>query len=44
MISDMLLSVVVSMSCAIGIKFKEVQERLFKKHTLKAVFSIPGDK
>nr|WP_278680003.1 N-6 DNA methylase [Clostridium paraputrificum] len=31
--------VVVPMSCAIGTKFKEVRERLFKKNTLKAVFS-----
>ena len=35
--------VVVPMSCAIGTKFKEVRERLFKKHTLKAVFSMPDD-
>lgn len=35
--------VVVPMSCAIGTKFKEVRERLFKKHTLKAVFSMPED-
>jgi type I restriction-modification system DNA methylase subunit len=35
--------VVVPMSCAIGPKFKEVRERLFKKHTLKAVFSMPDD-
>ena len=34
---------VVPMSCAIGTKFKEVRERLFKKHTLKAVFSMPDD-
>lgn len=36
-------SVVVPMSCAIGTKFKEVRERLLKKHTLKAVFSMPDD-
>jgi type I restriction-modification system DNA methylase subunit len=36
-------AVVVPMSCAIGTKFKEVRERLFKKHTLKAVFSMPDD-
>ena len=34
---------VVPMSCAIGTKFKEVRERLFKKHTLKAVFTMPDD-
>ena len=34
---------VVPMSCAIGTKFKEVRERLFKKHSLKAVFSMPDD-
>lgn len=36
-------AVVVPMSCAIGTKFKDVRERLFKKHTLKAVFSMPDD-
>ena len=35
--------VVVPMSCAIGTKFKDVRERLFKNHTLKAVFSMPDD-
>jgi predicted RNA methylase len=35
--------VVVPMSCAIGTKFREVRERLFKKHALKAVFSMPDD-
>ena len=35
--------VVVPMSCAIGTKHKDVRERLFKKHTLKAVFSMPDD-
>ncbi|MDR2864071.1 MAG: N-6 DNA methylase [Spirochaetaceae bacterium] len=35
--------VVVPMSCAIGTKFKETRERLFKKHSLKAVFSMPDD-
>jgi len=35
--------VVVPMSCAIGTKFREVRERLFKKHTLEAVFSMPDD-
>ncbi len=34
---------VVPMSCAIGTKFKDVRERLFKKHSLKAVFSMPDD-
>jgi len=34
---------VVPMSCAIGTKFKEERERLFKKHALKAVFSMPDD-
>lgn len=35
--------VVVPMSCAIGTKFRDVRERLFSKHTLKAVFSMPDD-
>lgn len=35
--------VVVPMSCAIGTKFKDVRERLLKKHTLKAVFSMPDE-
>jgi len=35
--------VVVPTSCAIGTKFTEERERLFKKHTLKAVFSMPVD-
>ena len=35
--------VVVPMSCAIGTKFKATRERLFKNHTLKAVFSMPDD-
>lgn len=35
--------VVVPMSCAIGTKFKEVRRRLFEKHTLDAVFSMPDD-
>ena len=35
--------VVVPMSCAIGTKFKTTRERLFKKHSLKAVFSMPDD-
>lgn len=35
--------VVVPMSCAIGTKFKETRKRLFAKHTLKAVFSMPDD-
>lgn len=35
--------VVVPMSCAIGTKFKDTRERLLKKHTLKAVFSMPDD-
>lgn len=35
--------IVVPMSCAIGTKFKDVRERLLKKHTLKAVFSMPDD-
>lgn len=35
--------VVVPMSCAIGTKFTDVRERLFKNHTLKAVFSMPDD-
>jgi type I restriction-modification system DNA methylase subunit len=34
---------VLPMSCAIGTKHAEVRERLFKKHTLKAVFSMPDD-
>lgn len=36
-------AVVVPMSCAIGTKFKETRKRLFQKHTLKAVFSMPDD-
>lgn len=35
--------VVVPMSCAIGTKFKTEREKLFKNHTLKAVFSMPDD-
>ena len=35
--------VVVPMSCAIGTKFKSTRERLLKKHTLDAVFSMPDD-
>ena len=35
--------IVVPMSCAIGTKFKDVRERLMKKHTLNAVFSMPDD-
>ncbi|MDR3236966.1 MAG: N-6 DNA methylase [Spirochaetia bacterium] len=35
--------VVVPVSTAIGNKFKEIRERLFKRHTLKAVFSMPDD-
>lgn len=35
--------VVVPMSCAIGTKYKEERKRLFKNHTLKAVFSMPDD-
>ena len=35
--------VVVPMSCAIGTKYKEIRERLFNNHTLKAVFSMPDD-
>ena len=35
--------VVVPMSCAIGTKFKTEREKLFKHHTLKAVFSMPDD-
>jgi type I restriction-modification system DNA methylase subunit len=34
---------VVPVSCAIGTKFRDVRERLFRKHTLKAVFSMPDD-
>ena len=36
-------AVVVPMSCAIGTKFKKERKRLFEKHTLKAVFSMPDD-
>ena len=36
-------AVVVPMSCAIGTRFKDVRKRLFDKHTLKAVFSMPDD-
>jgi len=35
--------VVVPMSCAIGTKFGDIRERLFKRHSLKAVFSMPDD-
>lgn len=35
--------VVVPMSCAIGTKFKATRERLLKKHTLDAVFSMPDE-
>lgn len=35
--------VVVPMSCAIGTKHSEVRERLMKKNTLRAVFSMPDD-
>ena len=35
--------VVVPMSCAIGTKYGHVRERLMKKHTLQAVFSMPDD-
>lgn len=35
--------VVVPMSCAIGTKFKEERRRLFERHTLEAVFSMPDD-
>jgi type I restriction-modification system DNA methylase subunit len=34
---------VVPMSCAIGTKFRETRERLFNKHTLKAVFSMADE-
>lgn len=37
------VAVVVPMSCAIGTKFKETRKRLFEKHTLKAVFSMPDE-
>ncbi|MCE2706350.1 MAG: N-6 DNA methylase [Proteobacteria bacterium] len=35
--------VVVPMACAIGTKFKETRRRLFERHTLEAVFSMPDD-
>ena len=35
--------VVVPTSCAVGTKFKQVRKRLFKHHTLKAVFSMPDE-
>lgn len=35
--------VVVPVSCAIGTKFGDVRERLMKKNTLRAVFSMPDD-
>jgi predicted RNA methylase len=34
---------VVPMSCALGTRFKDTRKRLFKNHTLKAVFSMPDD-
>jgi predicted RNA methylase len=36
-------AVVVPVSCAIGTKYGDIRERLMKKHTLKAVFSMPDD-
>lgn len=36
-------AVVVPMSCAIGTKYKDWREKLFRQHTLKAVFSMPDD-
>lgn len=38
-----LVCVVLPLSCAIGNKFKLERERLFKKHSLLAVFSMPDD-
>lgn len=38
-----LVCVVVPLSCAIGNKFKKERERLFMKHSLLAVFSMPDD-
>lgn len=38
-----MVCVVVQLSCAIGNKFKAERERLFKKHSLLAVFSMPDD-
>jgi type I restriction enzyme M protein len=35
--------VVVPMSCAIGTKFQATRQRLFEKHTLRAVFSMPDE-
>jgi 16S rRNA G966 N2-methylase RsmD len=35
--------VVVPMNCALGTTCKEVRERLFKAHTLEAVFSMPTE-
>lgn len=35
--------VVVPMACAIGTKFKEIREKLFGRHTLDAVFSMPDE-
>ena len=35
--------VVVPMSCAIGTKYRDIRERLMKKNTLRAVFSMPDD-
>ncbi len=34
---------VVPINCALGTTCKEVRERLFKKHTLEAVFSMPTE-
>lgn len=36
-------AVVVPMACAIGTKFKETRKRLFEKHSLLSVFSMPDD-
>ena len=35
--------VVVPTACAIGTKFKATRERIMKKHSLKAVFSMPDE-
>lgn len=37
------VAAIVPVSCAIGTKFGEVRERLFKNHTLEAVFTMPDE-
>lgn len=43
LVKDGLLACIVPMSCAIGTKYKDERDRLFRNHTLLAVFSMPDD-